>query len=76
MCKVTGVRLYIHDRNLRWNPSFEDNLEGSFRALEEWLSTPDDSIVPCRSATKWPPEEGVDFGLISSIKTTRASALN
>ena len=69
-------REVIHNSNLRWTPSFEDNLEGSFRALEEWLSTPDDSIVPCRSATKWPPEEGVDFGLISSIKTTRASALN
>ena len=57
-------REVIHESNLRWTPSWDEDSEGAFRAVEEWLSKPDDSIVPCRSATKWPPG-GVDIDHVS-----------
>ena len=55
-------REVIHNSNLRWTPSWNQDSADAFRALEEWLSTPDDTIRPCRSATKWPSKGGSDFG--------------
>ena len=57
----------IHNRNLRWAPSWNQDSDGAFRALEEWLSMPDDIILPCRSAPKWPPIRGADFDQESLI---------
>ena len=54
-------REVINTGNLRWTPSWNQDSEGAFRALEEWLAMPDDVILPCRSATKWPPKGESDF---------------
>ena len=64
MKNVQGAwREVIHGSNLRWTPSWNQDSEGAFRALEEWLAMPDDIILPCRSTTKWPPKGGAgNFG--------------
>ena len=54
-------REVIHTGNLRWTPSWNKDSDGAFRALEEWLATPDDVILPCRYATEWPPKGESDF---------------
>ena len=64
---VTGDwRQVIHAKNLRWTPSWDRDSEGAFDAIYEWLSRPDDDIVPCRSETKWPISSNMGPG--SSIK--------
>jgi hypothetical protein len=54
-----SLRLWIHDttswrdiiqdpKQVRWGDSWQVNSTGAFAALEEWLSRPDDVILPCR----------------------------
>ena len=45
----------IHEKNLRWTPSWDQDSEGAFAAIEDWLSEPDATILPCRAGTRWPP---------------------
>ena len=54
--EVTGEpqwRTAIHSK-LRWDDAFNHDIEGSFKALEEWLQGRA-RIFPCRSDLVWPP---------------------
>ena len=44
----------VHAEGLRWTPSWNVNSSASFLALERWLTSPDDEILPCRNALTFP----------------------
>jgi len=55
--EVTGDpewRTAIHAKGLRWNHAFEQDIERSFQALEEWVNGTA-KILPCRGDFVWPP---------------------
>jgi arylsulfatase K len=55
--EVTGDpewRTAIHSKGLRWDDAFDYDVEGSFKALEEWVNGRA-KILPCRSDLVWPP---------------------
>lgn len=46
----------IHTK-LRWDPSWNLNSEGAFRALEEWVNSTTVEVLPCRNDLVWPPKK-------------------
>ena len=44
----------VHGKGLRWDASWDADPAGALKAVQQWMASPPDQVLPCRSALRWP----------------------
>ena len=63
----------VHGKGLRWDASWDADPAGALKAVQQWMASPPDQVLPCRSALRWPERRSFTVGMHVSFNKSLLS---